>query len=129
MDFDITRLFTLPYYMDGNPGGEFLLGYLLLAFFIAALFARPLVKKFTPDNKYFRKSMRNKFGKFIFFGITGLILVAARFSAVPFFSMRLWLYLTFGLTIGFAVRTWWQIRGEYADRLDAVEREKKKRGL
>ncbi len=128
MNFDFTRLLTPAYFLDKNPGGDFLLGYGLLAFFIMVLFAKTIVRRFGPENKYFRKSIRHGFGKFIALGIAGLILVASRFSAVPVFSMRLWLWIVFGLTVIFGILIFFRVRREYGQRLSAVEREKHKRG-
>jgi len=128
MDFDFSRLLTLHYFLDRNPGGDFLIGYALLVFFILVIFARPIILKFTPENKYFRKSARRKFGKFVFLGILGVIFVSARFSTVPVFSMRLLLWLTFLLVLLFGVQTLLRIRKEYRTRIEAVEREKRVRG-
>ena len=63
MDFQIQRLFTLDYYFASNPGGEFLLGYALLVFFVLAVMSGSLVKKFGPQNKYFKKTIKKQFGK------------------------------------------------------------------
>jgi len=128
MEFEISRLFTLSYYLNTNPGGDFLVGYGLLIFFILVLFSRSIVKGFAPHDKYFRKSLRKKFGKFIVLGVLGIILVTSRFSGVPWFSMRLWLYLTLIATLVLLLRTYQQIRGEYKKRIGSVEREKQKRG-
>ena len=128
MNFDFSQLLDLNYYLDKNPGGDFIIGYALLVFFVLAIFARPIVLGFVPDNKYFRKSIRRKFGKFVFLGILGTIFVSARFSTVPVFSMRLFLWTTFLLTILFGIFTFLRIRKEYTGRIDAVEREKRIRG-
>lgn len=129
MDFDIARLFTAHYFLDRNPGGDFLIGFLFLAFFIALLFVKPVVQKLAPDNKYFRKSIRRRLGKFIALGIVGLILVSARFSAVLVFSMRLWLYAVLLTTVVLGVLTFLAVRKEYGLRLESVKREKQKRGI
>lgn len=127
MEFDFARLLTTTYFFDRAPGGDFLLGYLLLAFFVLALFSKSIILKFAPDNKYFRKSAKKKFGKFVALGISGLILVAARFSGIPVFSMRVWLYIVLFLTIGFGIWTAMCIRAEYLKRMNAVKREMGKR--
>ncbi len=128
MDFDFTRLLTADYFLDKTPGGEFLMGYLLLIFFVLAIFSKSVLKRFVPDNKYFRKAIRKKFGKFVALGIIGLVLVSARFSGVPVFSMRLLLYIIFLLTLGFEIQTLFKVRAEYLKRIGSMKREKEKRG-
>jgi len=126
MFFDFSQLTKFSYFFDKNPGGEFLSGYFLLIFFGLAIFAGSIFKKFFAQKKYLKKSGRSQFGKFIFLGICGEIAVAARFSAVPVFSMRAILWLIFLATIFFAIATFWRIRREYKKRLASVAREKNK---
>ncbi|MCF7830677.1 hypothetical protein K9M41_01605 [Candidatus Gracilibacteria bacterium] len=128
MYFDFTRLLDLEYFLDKTPGGDFMSGYPLLVFFVLTIFAKGVLKRFFPDNKYFRKSIRKRFGKFVALGIIGLILVSARFSGVPVFSMRLLLYIVFLLTLILGVLTFFKVRAEYLKRIASLEREKEKRG-
>ncbi len=128
MYFDFTRLLTAEYFLDKTPGGDFLMGYLLLIFFVLAIFSKSVLKRFFPDNKYFRKSIRKKFGKFVALGIIGLILVSARFSGVPVFSMRLLLYIVFLMTLGLEIKTLFKVRSEYLKRIGSIKREKERRG-
>ena len=104
-----------------------MLGYLLLAFFIALIFLPSTIKKMAVHKKALKKSMKNRLGKFIFLGIIGVILVAARFSGVPGFSMRLWLYLVFVGTLIAIGYTFYRVMKDYKKRLASVEREKNKR--
>jgi len=128
MDFDFNRLLSVDYFLDKTPGGDFLIGYLLLIFFVLAIFSKSVLKKIFPDNKYFRKSIKKKFGKFIALGIIGLILVSARFSGVPVFSMRLLLYVVFLFTLILGIITLFKVRAEYLKRIGSMKREKEKRG-
>lgn len=126
--FDFTQLFTTYYYFQKSPGGDFLTGYALLIFFIVLIMVPTLVRKFGPSNKYFKKSIKRRLGKFIFIGVLGLIAVLARFAEVPVFSMRVWLYILFLLGIGCAIWTGVTIKKDYQKRQDAAQREKKKKG-
>ncbi len=127
MNFNWLHLFNSSYYLDSNPGGDFLPGYILLVFFIAIIFTGKIMHKFAGENKYLKKSMKNKMGKFIFLGGLGIILVSARFSGVPVFSMRIWLYLALISTIGGIIYTYFKVNADYKKRLNSVEREQKKR--
>ncbi|MCF7917915.1 hypothetical protein K9L27_02865 [Candidatus Gracilibacteria bacterium] len=127
MQFDLSQLLTGYYFFDRAPGGEFLWGYALLVFFVLILFTKSIVMKFVSDDKYLRKSLRKKFGRFVALGVIGIFLVASRFSGIPVFSMRLWLYLTLLLTVGIGIWTFVKIRREYQKRISSVERETGKR--
>ncbi len=127
MDFSLGRLLTTEYYLDINPAGDFLPGFFFLIFFLGLIFLRSIIKKFAPDSKYFRKSIKKKTGKLIVLGILGFIFVIARFSAVPYFSMRIWLYLTFLLSLIFGIMTCQKVSKEYQKRLASVDRETQKK--
>ena len=127
MDFDITRLFTIKYYFEPNPAGDFLPGYILLIFFFFVVFSGTIMKKKSAKNKYLKKSIKKRLWKFIPLGILGIVLVTARFSAVPIISMRAWLYIILITTIGIGVQTAVHINRDYKKRLSSVAREKKKR--
>ena len=128
MNFDVTRLFELSYYVETYPQGDFLLGFVLLFFFILLIFNKSILSKFIPNNKYFRKSIKNKTGRFVALGTLGIISVLSRFAEVPMFSMRLWLYIILLLSLIFIVITFYKVRTDYKNRLDAVKREKRKQG-
>jgi hypothetical protein len=123
MDFSL--LLTPHYYFDVNPGGDFLIGFALLAFFILSLFFGRIANKFAQGNKYLRKSMKKKFWAFPFLGTLGIIAVLSRFGGVPGFSMRIFLYvLLVGilLLLGIVIL---KVRKEYTKRLASVARSKK----
>lgn len=126
--FDLSQLLLVDYYLYPAPGGDFILGYPLLFFFLALLFVVPLVQKFAPQNKYFRKSIKGRLGRFMAVGSLGLIAVLARFGTVPYFSMRLFLYILFLLSLFLIVWTWLQVRKDYHKRIESSRREKKKQG-
>ncbi len=129
MDFDFARLLTSEYFLDSDPGGDFMLGYALLLFFLGLAFLPSFLKKSAAQNKSLKKSMKNRLGKFIFLGVIGLILVAARFSGVPGFSMRMWLYLVFVGALIAIVYTSIRVSKDYKKRLDSIEREAKKQKI
>lgn len=126
MNWDFSQLLTSFYFFDRNPGGEFLIGYVLLAYFIFLIFLPNIVKSFSVKNKYLKKSLKKRLGKFIFFGVAGVILVASRFAIVPGFSMRIWLYLVLFGSLVFLIVTFLQVFCDYKKRLNSVAREKKK---
>ena len=121
---DLSQLLTSHYFLDKTPGGEFLIGYALLAFFILAIFSKSILKQLGPKNKYFRKSIRKGFGKFVALGVAGLIFTSARFSGVPVFSMRLLLYIVFVPTLVFGILKLIKVYREYTLRIHSAEREK-----
>jgi hypothetical protein len=124
MYFDLSQLLTSHYFLDKTPGGDFLVGYALLAFFLVAIFSKSILRSLGPKNKYFRKSIRKGFGKFIALGVAGLIFTSARFSEVPVFSMRLLLYIVFVPTLVFGILKLIKIYKEYTKRMRSVDRAK-----
>ncbi|MCK5461028.1 hypothetical protein KAI58_03520 [Candidatus Gracilibacteria bacterium] len=126
MSWDFSLLLTSDYFFYNNPGGAFLIGYVLLGYFVFLCFLPGIVKNIASSNKYFRKSIKKKFGKFIFFGIGGVILVASRFASIPGFSTRIWLYLIFVGSVVALVWTVIRVFLDYRKRLDSVKREQLK---
>lgn len=120
---DLQNLGSLDYWFATNPGGEFILGYGLLVFFLVLFFVPSLLKAQGKGNKHLKKSMKKRLGVFLALSIIGLILVAARFSEVPVFSMRIWLYLVLALSLFFLVRNGRLIHKDYKRRQKSVERE------
>lgn len=127
--FDLTQLFQWSYYTNFNPGGDFILGYGALIFFFALIFAPGVVKKMAVKDKYLKKSIKKRFWAFPILGTIGVILVASRFSEVPGFSMRLWLYLVVLGSVALAIYTTVRILKDYKKRLQSVEREKEKHAI
>ncbi len=120
MDFSL--LFTSRYYLDVHPGGEFLIGFVLLPFFIALMFSARIARNLAKGNKYLRKSMKKKFWMFPFWGALGVIAVLSRFGGIPVFSMRLILYILFVgsfLLLGISL---YRVRREYKQRIASVAR-------
>ena len=128
MTFDFSRLLTLSYFFERNPGGDFLPGFFLLAFFILVMFSGTFMRKYAADNKYLRKSIRKKFWMFPVLGVLGVISVLSRFAAVPFFSMRAWLYGILVVTLALLLIVLLKVSREYRKRLRSVAREREKRG-
>ena len=71
MDFSL--LLTSHYYFDVNPGGDFLIGFGLLVFFILVMFMGRFARNLARGNKYLRKSMKKKFWAFPFRNISHTI--------------------------------------------------------
>ena len=61
-------------------------------------------------------------------GFLGLIAVLSRFATIPFFSMRIWLYIIFLLSIILGIFTFVKTRKDYKRRLESAKREKRKKG-
>ncbi len=59
MMFDITNLMTAGYFFDNAPGGDFLLGYPVLIFFVLVFFVKAFLQKKASSDKYFKKTVRN----------------------------------------------------------------------
>ncbi len=123
MDFSL--LLTSHYYFDVNPGGDFLIGFALLVFFIFVMFSGRFARRMAHGNKYLRKSMKKKFWAFPFLGILGIISVLSRFGGVPGFSMRIFLYVILVGTLLLGVIITHKIRCEYMRRIESVSRMKK----
>lgn len=124
MDFSL--LLTSQYYLDMNPGGDFLIGFALLAFFILIMFTGRMARNVAHGNKYLRKSMKKKFWAFPFLGVLGVIAVLSRFSGVPGFSMRVFLYVILLGIIALGIIMACKIHREYRRRVDSVARAQKK---
>lgn len=123
---DLSLLLTAHYYFDVNPGGDFLIGFALLAFFITAMFFGKIAKNIAKGNKYMRKSMRKQFWAFPFLGALGIVSVLSRFSEVPVFSMRIFLYaIFFGIILLLICKTL-KIKRSYKKRIASAERAGKK---
>ncbi len=123
MDFSL--LLTSHYYLDVNPGGDFLIGFALLIFFILIMFTGRMARKAAHGNKYLRKSMKKKFWAFPFLGVLGIIAVLSRFSGVPGFSMRVFLYVILLGIIVLGLVVTYRIHREYCRRVASVTRERK----
>ncbi len=123
MDFSL--LLTSHYYLDANPGGDFLIGFALLAFFVLVMFTGRIARKAAHGNKYLRKSMKKKFWAFPFLGVLGGIAVLSRFSGVPGFSMRMFLYIILLGIILLGIFMAFKIHSEYRRRVASVARTKK----
>lgn len=123
MDFSL--LLTPHYYLDVNPGGDFLIGFAILAFFILTLFVGRVARKGANGNKYLRKSMKKKFWAFPFLGALGIIAVLSRFGGVPGFSMRLFLYIILVGIFLLGIIVTYKVRCEYKRRMNSVSRSRK----
>jgi hypothetical protein len=122
---DLSLLLTSHYYFDVNPGGDFLIGFALLVFFILVMFTGRFARKIAHGNKYLRKSMKKKFWAFPFLGTLGVIAVLSRFGGVPGFSMRIFLYVLLVGIILLVAGVSLKIRSEYLRRIASVSRMKK----
>jgi hypothetical protein len=120
---NFSSLFSLDYYLNPAPVGDFLFGYALLIFFVALFFMKTIYKAVGPKNKFFLKSLRKKFWIFPILSTVGIILVLARFSMVPYFSMRLLLFVVLALIFVLGLVTKLKIVKEYNHRRRSYERE------
>lgn len=120
---NLSSLLSLSYYMDPTPSGDFIFGYALILFFVAVFFFKTMMESVGPKNKFYKKSLRKKFWQYPILATTGIILVLARFSTVPYFSMRLWIFLVVLLTVVSCAYTKFTIYKEYDKRRKSYIRE------
>ncbi len=123
---DFNHLLDWDYYLNSNPGGDFGLGFILLAYFGITLIIPGLLRAKATGNKYLKKSIRKGLWKITATSILGLVLTMARFAQIPSISMRLWLYLVLILSVIALVWTLLKISCDYKKRLDSVKRETQK---
>ena len=121
------QLFRLPYLLDKNPTGDFLWGFPLLAFFLLAMFIGNIMQNPAKKNKYLKKSLKKKLWPFQILGGIGIVLILARFSEMETLSMRIFLLITFLITIFLGTFTFWKVNKEYKRRLKSVKRAKLKK--
>ena len=126
---DLSKLLTLPYLLDKSPDGDFLFGFVLLAFFLLVTFIGSILRNPAKKDKHLRKSLRKKLWKFPFLGVIGIMLVLARFASLPIFSMRIVLLGLLLLTVIVSTVTFFNVRKEYCRRKNSAKREASKRGF
>ncbi len=119
--------FSISFLMEPLPEGDFLVAFPLLGFFVLATFAGSFLRQKARHNKYLKKSIRKRFGKFIFLGVIGLFLVASRLALIPYFSMRLWLIIITTLTLVLGLFTMIKVRKDYKKRQASARREEQTR--
>lgn len=119
---DLELLLTSAYYFDKNPGGDFLWGFGLLVFFFLVVFSGKIFFSFAKGDKYLKKSGKKRFGKFVFLGVAGIVFTAARMSAIPLFSMRIFLVLILTLTLVLLFLTGKKIFKDYMKRRESLRK-------
>lgn len=90
---------TLKYFFNTTPGSEFsfyipliiLAGILIIG---SIVFSMVYSKKKKTDFA-FKRLFKKLSSRFITIGIILLVLIALRYENIPYFSMRIWLYLLF----------------------------------
>lgn len=125
---DLSQLFSLPYLLDKTPNGDFLFGFILLAFFLLVMFIGSIMRNPAKKNKHLRKSLRKKLWFYPYLGAIGIILILSRFATLPVFSMRMILLITVLLTVILLLITWYKVHKECSKRIASAKREAKKRG-
>jgi len=61
----------------------------------------------------FKRLFKSVGGKLQIFGLTFLILIGLRYEQIPYFSMRLWLYLTIAIFLYQTIKTFKIFKVEY----------------
>lgn len=87
----------LKYLFNTNPGTEFKY-YIVLGILIALLVAGSVLTSLVYDHKKhhdftFKRLFRKTSIKLFLFGMLLLFFLAVRYEAIPYFSMRIWLFL------------------------------------
>ena len=126
---NLSQLTDWSYYTTFNPGGDFIFGYAALVFFILLIIAPGMIRKIAIKNKYLKKSIKRRFWAFPILGFIGIILVASRFSEVPGFSMRIWLYMVLVLSLLLGIYIAIKVFKDYKKRVQSVEREKERKAI
>jgi len=87
------------YILTPSPGQAFAYYYIVLSLIVVLFVGSFVFKKFhtkkTKDKDFaFKRLFRKVPAKMIYFGIALTFLLAVRYENIPYFAMRLWLYLT-----------------------------------
>jgi len=123
---DFLTLFSWDYLVNKNPDTDFVLGFPILFFFVVVFLVPGLLKKLARSNKYLKKSLKKKLWPFKILAVIGIILIIARFSEVPFFSMRLFLLVTLLITLLVTIVIGCKIYFSYSKRVGSAQREKQR---
>lgn len=124
---NLLQIFSLSYLLDKSPNGDFLFGFVLLAFFLLITFIGSIMQNPAKKDKYLKKSLRKKLWIFPYLGGIGIILVLARFAAMPLFSMRIILLIVVLINMLMLIITFYKVHTEYYRRKKSALREAKKR--
>lgn len=99
----------LEYIFNRAPGAHF--GYYIPAIasifilFAAAIGAGWIYKKRKEHDFAFKRLFKKTSGRLVLLGILFLLLVIFRYENIPYFSMRIWLYLAILLFLYFLYKT------------------------
>lgn len=108
---------TLTYILKTNPGPQF--GYyiefavLIAILIIASITLSQIYQKRKKTDFAYKRLFKKTSSRFLLFGILFTILVAFRYENIPYFSMRIWLYLSILLFLYFLYKTIKTYKKEY----------------
>ena len=94
------------YFVNPNPGSAFnyytpAIVFIVLLAIGAAAFSI-IYKKRKKNDPVFKRMFRLTAGRMFLFAFLFAILLGLRYEAIPYFSMRLWSYITLGFFLYFA---------------------------
>lgn len=120
----------LVYFFELRPGSAFSyyihLSVLAVTGIIAAIVTAHLIKK-NSENRAMKKLFGKMPNKVKWLGILMIFLLATRYENIPYFSMRIWLYLTlFGL-VYFVIKSSYLLVKKYPEERAFYHRNKKKK--
>lgn len=108
-----------------NPGSGFkyYIPLLILAviLIIGSIIFASIYKKRKKYNFAFKRLFKKVSGRFLILGIILLILIAVRYENIPYFSMRLWLFIFFVVLIYFIYKYIWICKTDYPREKGNVE--------
>lgn len=100
-----------------NPGPDFnyyvpvlILSTLLI---IGSIVFSQYYKQKKQEDFAFKRLFRKTANQMLIFGLLFLVLMALRYEAIPYFAMRLWLYITFAVFIYWAYKNIQKYRVKY----------------
>ena len=107
----------LAYIFNSDPGQAFsyyipmlVLVVLLIA---GSIYTSRLYEKKKRSDFAYKRLFKNLSKTMATFGVLFLILLGLRYESIPYFSMRLWLYITFGVFLYVAYRYVEKFRKQY----------------
>ena len=96
------------YFFQSIPGTEFRY-YILLAIFIVLLLIAAIASSVVYRNKKktdfaFKRLFKNLTKRLVLIAMLLLVYIMVRYENIPYFSMRIWLYVILGVFLFFAYR-------------------------
>lgn len=114
------------YFLSPNPGSQFKF-YIPMIILVALLIIGGIVfsviyKKRKKKDLAFKKLFQKTATRSVLLGILFLVLTLVRYESIPYFSMRIWLYLSFLLLLFFLYTTIKTFKVKYPKEKENLEK-------